>query len=187
MWVVVNIFLCFLTGGLWLIPLAIYYLFKLFGGSINFLNNYLPKKFTKNGITKSFFFNPIEEYINFEGNVKLSDYDSNTNSYGAVILHTTSKPREDYNLFSGVIAKILYTITFIPVNSSSPIKNGFEVTVFPNDNGVCDNEEIQYLSIRAQDIKELELKITFCDGRVTIPPKVKENNSEKQLNSKKGN
>ena len=179
MWVV-HLILCFLTGGLWLIPLMIYYLIKLFGGSITFLDNYLPKKFTKNGVTKSFWFNPITDYIEFGGNVELNDYDSNSKSYGSVIIHTTSKPQKGYNLFSGVITKIQYTITFKPINSNSTITNKFEVIVYPNDNGVCDDKTIEYLSIRARKIEDFELNITFADGRVTIPPKIQEEDIEEE-------
>lgn len=108
-----HLFLCFITGGLWLIPLAIYYLIVLFGGSIQFLDNWLPKKFTANGVTKSFFFNPISDYIDFQFEVRPYNFDSNTNSYRSVLIKVNSKPRDEYNLFSEVVAKVRVTVDLV--------------------------------------------------------------------------
>lgn len=179
MWkIALNIFLCFITGGLWLIPLAIYYLIKLFGGSVHFLDSWLPKKFTPNGTTKSFFFNPIQDYIDIQCRAKLSDYDESTKSFASVVLHIITKPYQEYNLFSDAVATLRITVDFVPINSSSTIKNSFDLTIYPNENGVCDYEELQYLSIKAKDLKSINVNVTFCNGRVTIPHKIKDDTKE---------
>ena len=181
MWIIaLHIFLCFITQGLWLIPLAIYYLIKLFGGSIKFLDSWLPQKFTPNGKTKSFSFNPVEDYIDFNCDVKLSDYDASSNGFSAAIIHITSKPKDMYNLFSNVEVTIRVQVNLILPNSNDIIPNYFDVTVYPNDNGVCDYEELVYLSIKAKGIDSVEMSKSSSNGRVTIPPKAKKENSIKK-------
>ena len=188
MWVV-HVILCFLTGGLWLIPLTIYYLIKLSGASVNIADNYLANKYTEKG--KAIFLGgmlkntSVGEFINFYYSATPLNVDKDK-KFEQINLVVKSKPKEICKYFYDVSADIEIIVYFISSETGNKLSNTFTKRIVLSENGVGLLNSIEELSAYATKIVECEINVKNSSGRVVLNYE-NQNNTENQTETESQN